>query len=564
MSGASRLRDNISVLRDKIDYGDRSEPRFAALNGALKVCAARFRTNSGIPGVDLVDWRDRAHQAGLDEMTSDFLDLQGKGLQFWPDTPASPYYNKYSYIRDKAFIRDVVKKLFFRLNAQTNRNHRYKANRVENQKGSSKEPDGIPRAGSELSHCSTPTMSNFASTQSEAGGQPQADMHTDELPTYQANPAINPPEVSNIPDRDPKVNPLLRPVSQQDMDGSPKTLRTKRARQSDPATDSNKRTKRLIPGERSTNRLRRPTQKLGSFVGNEALEELAAYEQDTSSTAVNPRRQLSNDDDREDVMREDNVYDVPVDEDSTSFIDPHLIDLTIEGSDTADHNRPGPVGNIPSGQPENEPLVEASEGPSGEEGVQLPAEAARQPQPIERQAQPLAEVPSQVPVIPIENPGQAPTKPTEDLPARPVQSHIEHTENSDPAKPSIAFVYRTQVSPTGQCMRWYPEGRFQDRKLSDLMRELMVSPVVPGLVFTILGLGVPIVDRILRDDEVGFESLKRHINRTIRRCLSRQRQPGGSKEQGPCLLVEILIESIVSDTTQPAEEELKDLELDWW
>ena len=95
-------KDNITDLREKLDYGDRTQPRFAGLNDALRFCSSRFRSSTGIPGPDLYDWHDRAHQTGLDEITNEFLDVQGRGDQFWPDSPSSPCYNKYSYTADRA------------------------------------------------------------------------------------------------------------------------------------------------------------------------------------------------------------------------------------------------------------------------------------------------------------------------------------------------------------------------------------------------------------------------------------------------------------------------------
>ena len=95
-------KDNITDLREKLDYGDRSQPRFAGLNDAIRFCISRFRSSSDIPGADLYDWHDRDHQTGLDEITTEFLDTYGKGCYFWPESTSSPCHNKYSYTVDRA------------------------------------------------------------------------------------------------------------------------------------------------------------------------------------------------------------------------------------------------------------------------------------------------------------------------------------------------------------------------------------------------------------------------------------------------------------------------------
>ena len=205
------------------------------------------------------------------------------------------------------------------------------------------------------------------------------------------------------------------------------------------------------------------------------------------------------------------------------------------------------------------PIATAAQLPI-EEPAQLPADAERSPT-IEKPVSSAAEAPRQSSV---EHAAQPPTASAQELSTEPAKPQFERNGSSSSAlpKPSITFLYRVQPSPTRPPKRWYPEGRFQDKSLGELLRELPFEADIEGLVFTIPGSDIPIMERIMRDDEDGFESMKRYIALGIRKWLQRQRQPGGGENKVPRLMVDILIEPIVGDNMQPLEE-LEEVELDW-
>jgi hypothetical protein len=117
---------NITTLRNELDYGDSRLPRCAAFYDETRAFRRRFKTQSGIDGVDLHDWRSSEVQAGLTAMTVAYLDGEGNGARFWPDDKHSRNYNTYQYSKDAPRIRRLVKQLFFRLNQQQFRNQKYK------------------------------------------------------------------------------------------------------------------------------------------------------------------------------------------------------------------------------------------------------------------------------------------------------------------------------------------------------------------------------------------------------------------------------------------------------
>jgi hypothetical protein len=109
--------------------------------------------------------------------------------------------------------------------------------------------------------------------------------------------------------------------------------------------------------------------------------------------------------------------------------------------------------------------------------------------------------------------------------------------------------------------RWTPQGRFQDKTLAELLKELpFPEGESQGLIFTIESSCMKTVERILNDDEDGFASMKRYINMEIREWLARQRQQG--VQHTPRLVIDILIERMSGDSKREVDV-LEDLELEW-
>jgi hypothetical protein len=101
MAAASVPRTRISELRHELDYGDSKLPRCSAFNDDVRAFRKKFLTSSGLRGLELHDWKSSAHQAGLSEMTTAYLDHGGNGSLFWPDDVSSPRYNTLQYSKHR-------------------------------------------------------------------------------------------------------------------------------------------------------------------------------------------------------------------------------------------------------------------------------------------------------------------------------------------------------------------------------------------------------------------------------------------------------------------------------
>jgi hypothetical protein len=127
----------------------------------------------------------------------------------------------------------------------------------------------------------------------------------------------------------------------------------------------------------------------------------------------------------------------------------------------------------------------------------------------------------------------------------------------------VKFNYRVVLSRTPRTVteRWIPQGRFQEKTLAGLLKELPFDGgECQGLIFTIESSCMRTVERIPSDDEDGFESMKRYINMEIREWLVRQRSYGSYL--APRLVVDIMIERM-SDEKKEGLDGMEDMELQW-
>ena len=221
------------------------------------------------------------------------------------------------------------------------------------------------------------------------------------------------------------------------------------------------------------------------------------------------------------------------------------------------------------------PPTKATQKPSSDQlsqpqEEQLPLDEPVPTAPVTATAQPAIEEgtvhsTAEVPTQPVEQAAPLPTASAQKLSAEPAKPQVEHkgSSNTTLPKPAITFFYRVQPSPTRPPTLWCPEGRFQDKTLGDLLRELPFKGDVGGLDFTISGSDILVMERIMRDDEDRFESMKRHVELSIRKWLSRQRQLGGGENKVPRLMMNILIEPTSDNHIQQPLEELEEVEMNW-
>jgi hypothetical protein len=90
----------ITELRKELDCGHAHKRLDIALWNAVRSYGSHFTSKSGIPGHDLLKWKDRLHQNGLLQMAHSFLEEDGKGSYFWPDDPTDQHYRKLQYSKE--------------------------------------------------------------------------------------------------------------------------------------------------------------------------------------------------------------------------------------------------------------------------------------------------------------------------------------------------------------------------------------------------------------------------------------------------------------------------------
>ncbi|KAL2127514.1 hypothetical protein VTI74DRAFT_10616 [Chaetomium olivicolor] len=118
-------------------------------------------------------------------------------------------------------------------------------------------------------------------------------------------------------------------------------------------------------------------------------------------------------------------------------------------------------------------------------------------------------------------------------------------------KPSIIFFCRVvwPREPKNIITRWQQTGRFLDKTMAELFRELGFDQVESrSLTFTIESPEVEVMDHIAHDDEEGFASLKRCVTKEINKWLGRAQH---SDELAPTLVLDVLIEQ-TSEENRPS------------
>lgn len=97
---AATCIEKITKLRERIGYGDLGLNRCVAFLAVFRAFRLKYTWN-GICGTDLRDWSSPKHQVALDEMTEEFLDVQGNGETYWPRNSNSPNFNNLQYTDDR-------------------------------------------------------------------------------------------------------------------------------------------------------------------------------------------------------------------------------------------------------------------------------------------------------------------------------------------------------------------------------------------------------------------------------------------------------------------------------
>ncbi|CAM1504304.1 Fc.00g018950.m01.CDS01 [Cosmosporella sp. VM-42] len=94
-------------IQDDLGYSDPKRRR-TEFSNTVKGYADTYTTDLGLAGWRLNKWTDENHQRGLSEMTSSFLDREGKF--YWPDDETSLNYNGLQYSKDSRRFNDSRKR----------------------------------------------------------------------------------------------------------------------------------------------------------------------------------------------------------------------------------------------------------------------------------------------------------------------------------------------------------------------------------------------------------------------------------------------------------------------
>ncbi|KAL2192292.1 hypothetical protein P885DRAFT_82332 [Corynascus similis CBS 632.67] len=497
-------------------------------------------------------------------MTVAYLEKEGNGMLFWPDDKSSDNYNKYQYSKDHVRIKQLVKQLFFRLNQQQFRNKKYKNKADSNNKSADSRGhsettaidvdaivvESIRPLTDPAVKFSEPSPTEVSRFDRPYGGQ--------ELGLQEEVQLGDADDVYAVPASPPRMR-------QFESENEP--LKKKH-----PPTSANE-----SPQDRLSKR-----QKLQQRSSGSARDDEPSVKSPTGQTWKSPRARR--------IVRREGYHGLDV---LNEFIDPTLEGFRLNTSDLphqassprvskttfkspADTSTNDPVqsdelrGKAQEDRtllPELEARSSPRSSPGNEDGLNLDRDQAY------LGAVHVALTPSHPgnlgisgntdnqPKQPLVRPSTSPTP----GPGGSASGGRGEGGSGSGSKFSIEFIYRIVLSRTPKTVteRWTPQGRFQDKTLAQLLKELPFhdnSDESQGLIFTIDSPCMTTTERILNNDEGGFLSLKGYINREIRAWLARQRRLG--VETQPRLLVDILIERM-SDEKEQELDGLEDLELQW-
>ncbi|KAL2126764.1 hypothetical protein VTI74DRAFT_279 [Chaetomium olivicolor] len=532
---------SITALRNELDYGDARLPRCAAFYDDTRAFRKKFITSRGVAGTELHDWRSRDGQAALTEMTLAYLDKEGNGSLFWPDDKSSDKYNKYQYSKDHTRIKRLVKQLFFRLNQQQFRNKKYKhktgpSNKPTDNRGNSEataiDVDAVEVQSISVSEPSPTDASRFEQPHSEPYSSPYQ-VILDDADVYAVPPS--PPRMRQFEsvNQPSKVRHGPSCADEFAQDRPSKRRKMQRTSSACPSVTGS-------TGQTWTSpRVKRTVRREG-YHGLDVLNEFIDF------ALLGPSAGLD-------------TSDFPQQESS-----PAVSTITVKAppdSDIIDSARPD-ESTDPRSLPALEPPPSPPRSNTGNEN-DLDQDQARF-QAVHATLAPShpehsrdSENVYEHPKLPLLHPSASPTLDRAGSVGR------VRGEGGSEAKFSIDFIYRVVLSRTPKTVteRWTPQGRFQDKTLAELRKELPFDDgESQGLIFTIDSPCMKTIERILNDDEGGFLSLKGYINREIKEWLSRQRRL--EVESKLRVLVDILIEQM-SDEKKQEWDSVEDLELQW-
>ncbi|KAM0813072.1 hypothetical protein AB5N19_13063 [Seiridium cardinale] len=560
---------NITSLREGLDYGNSHLTRCNVFYDDVRGFRKKFHTSTGLPGPDLHNWKLKEHQAGLDEMTAAYLDRDGNGLLYWPDSSSSANFNKLQYSKDRTRIKRLMKQLFFRLNQQQYRNKRYK----NKDKIKSPEPEPQPRGlssddpidvdalplspgdgpGINLDQPQRPSKNTpaanivKAASSSKRGAKVKVE-NPDSGDIYEFQETPGPEQSSRNSIRHDKQTPKRKqnPLTPDHAAKRSRPPNGSPGKNTDPPLNPSQSPK--TPARRSSDRPRKTVRKedyVPSGDLDQFLQRLNSEETpDTSSEA--PRRP--------EVLLKNDSFWIHRENRREELV-----------AKTSDSNNEG-TASYPADKPNaNEQRASSAKyPPRGESSAGVFALKS----PTEKQFMQAkldhitpGQRPSNFPLESNQTNAKAniDARPQGKVPMAAKESteglRLESEKPDAPRpralpKPVIEFIYRIILSrtPIYSYRSWNPARKLEETSLAQIIEELGLAADAKGIVFTAEGPNFRAVEEVLRDDEIRFSSFIKQIKRAIRGLLM-----SGRGVNSP-IVFDMEIEPMRGDSTKGDEE----------
>ncbi|RYP03867.1 hypothetical protein DL764_004846 [Monosporascus ibericus] len=469
--------------------------RCAAFTADVRAFRKKFTTKTGLPGTSLYDWRSPEHQYGLAEMTEDYLERAGNGPMWWPDDTSAPNHNKLQYSKDQREIKELMLRLFFRLNEQQHRNNKYK-NKV---KAGSAEPDCRGHSTEEpidIDALETGPASDTSSKPYPSSGSAGASSRPDN--THQ-NPAMQDydsnehrktlDDIYNVPD----------------------------------GTGSEQATSRDSTGDLVRNRqAKRPKKPYKTTIQDDSHRETTRQSPDPATKRRSPR--------------EKKTYDVEKDRAEHLYVTGRQYEISMSALD--DDNWGRPKANQARRDNNNSEIAGDAANPLQ---VSNPSEPVQS-----REKSRDSHTSTPIPASPA--PNSAGEVSRGDVPTdRPPQPHR--------SIPKMEFLYRfvTSRKPVFSYKNWKPTRKLEETSLQQFLDELPLEGDVKGLLFIVEGPGLKAEQQILRGEETEFGSMIKQIKKAIRSELGTSR-----KYYDHPLVIEMEIEPIKGGEVLDVQEEFEE------
>ncbi|KAL6406753.1 hypothetical protein AUP68_09557 [Ilyonectria robusta] len=120
---ASSIPD-IRALCRQLDYECSEQRQHVEFYNDVERYSAGFMTTTKMPHTRPLRWTNSNHQDLLIEMTTSFLNAEGRGMFYWPDDAEhEDYGRRHQYVKDSRIILQTMLQLFFQITDESPNDH---------------------------------------------------------------------------------------------------------------------------------------------------------------------------------------------------------------------------------------------------------------------------------------------------------------------------------------------------------------------------------------------------------------------------------------------------------